>query len=100
MPPQKYCRSGPFFAAAAALNAGTRPFVVSRTVLIVTFGCFLLYSAIGCASHPFAPFASSSPHHHIVRLTGPLGTAFAAAPPARAVPRAVAAPTASATTPP
>ncbi len=40
MPPQKYWMSGPFLAAAAALNAGMRPSVVCRTVLIFTFGCF------------------------------------------------------------
>src|SRR5438094_683316 len=67
--------SGPFLAAAAALKAGTRPFVVCSTVLIVTFGCFLWYSATVCLSHPLAPWASSSPHHHIVRLTGPVGNA-------------------------
>src|SRR3954454_1362852 len=100
MPPQKYCRSGPFFAAAAALNAGTSPFVVWRTVLIVTFGCFLWYSATVSASHAFAPAASCSPHHHIVRFTGPVGNAFVAAPPAGADPRAVAAPSAKATTAP
>src|SRR5262249_19327772 len=77
MPPQKYWMSGPFLAAAAALKAGTRPFVVCSTVLIVTFGCFLWYSATVCASHPFAPAASCSPHHHIVRLTGPVGNARA-----------------------
>src|SRR6266566_4192 len=100
MPPQKYCRSGPFFAAAAALNAGTSPFVDWSTVLIVTFGCFLWYSATVCASHAFAPAASCSPHHHIVRFTGPVGNAFVAAPPAGADPRAVAAPSARATTAP
>src|SRR3989442_12211330 len=98
MPPQKYWRSGPFFAAAAALNAGTSPFVVSRTVLIVTFGCFLWYSAIVSASHAFAPAASCSPHHHIVRFTGPVGNAFGVVPPASADPRDVAAPTARAAT--
>src|SRR5436190_17339338 len=99
MPPQKYCRSGPFFAAAAALNAGTRPFVVSRTVLIVTFGCFLWYSAIVSASQAFAPAASCSPHHHIVRFTGPVGNALGVAPSADAEPRAaVATPTARAAT--
>src|SRR5438067_5648483 len=75
MPPQKYWMSGPFFAWAAALNAGTRPLVVWRTVLIVTFGCFFSYSAIVCASHFLAPAASCSPHHHIVRLTFPVGNA-------------------------
>src|SRR2546423_3375648 len=100
MPPQKYCRSGPFFAAAAALNAGTSPFVVWRTVLIVTFGCFLWYSAIVSASHAFAPAASCSPHHHMVRFTGPVGNAFVAAPPAGADPLAGAAPRARATTAP
>src|SRR5436305_3219617 len=93
MPPQKYCRSGPFFAAAAALNAGTRPLVVSSTVLIVTFGCFFSYFAIVSASHAFAPAASCSPHHHIVRCTGPVGNAFVV-PSADADPRAVAAPSA------
>src|SRR6185295_6086091 len=76
MPPQKYWMSGPFLAAAAALNAGTRPLVVCSTVLIVTFGCFWWYSATVLASHALAPWASSSPHHHIVRLTGPVGNAF------------------------
>src|SRR5256885_10804970 len=101
MPPQKYCRSGPFFAAAAALNAGTSPFVVWSTVLIVTFGCFLWYSATVSASHAFAPAASCSPHHHIVRLTGPVGNAFEAVPPAGPEPPAVSAPDATpATAPP
>src|SRR5262249_4077743 len=40
IPPPKDRESGPLFAAAAALNAGPSPFVVWRTVLIVTFGCF------------------------------------------------------------
>src|SRR5436190_4964484 len=75
MPPQKYWMSGPFFAWAAALKAGTRPFVVWRTVLIVTFGCFFSYSAIVWASHSLAPAASCSPHHHIVRFTFPFGKA-------------------------
>src|SRR5262249_15614486 len=75
MPPQKYWMSGPFLAAAAALNAGTRPFVVCSTVLIVTFGCFLWYSATVCRCRPLAPAASCSPPHHIVRLTGPVGYA-------------------------
>src|SRR5205085_12560918 len=97
MPPQKYWMSGPFFAAAAALNAGTRPFVVWRTVLIVTFGCFFSYFATVSASHAFAPAASCSPHHHIVRCTGPVGNAFVV-PLADADPRAVAAPSPSAAT--
>src|SRR5436190_22787038 len=96
MPPQKYWRSGPFFAAAAALKAGTSPVFVWRTVLIDTFGCFLWYSAIVSASHDFAPAASCSPHHHIVRFTGPVGNAFGVVPSADADPRAVAAPTARA----
>ena len=75
MPPQKYWMSGPFLAAAAALNAGIRPSVVCRTVLIFTFGCFFWYAATVSASHPFAPAASCSPHHDIVRLTGSVGNA-------------------------
>src|SRR5262245_57947458 len=95
MPPQKYWMSGPFFAAAAALNAGINPSVVCRTVLIVTFGCFVLYSAIVCFIHPLAPAASCSPHHHIVRLTGSVGNAFPDVVVPRAASAAVAARTAT-----
>src|SRR5260370_18689217 len=77
-----------------------RRFVVGRTVLIVPLGCFWGYSAIVSASHAFAPAASCSPHHHIVRFTGPVGNAFGVVPPARADPSDVAAPTASAATTP
>ena len=43
MPPQKYSMSGPFFAAAAASNAGTRLSVLCRVVVILMSGCSASY---------------------------------------------------------
>src|SRR5919204_5579085 len=73
MPPQKNSMSGPLPAAAAVWNAGIRPSVVCRTVVILTFGCSFSYAPMLDCSQLLAPFASCSPHHHIVRWTGPFG---------------------------
>ena len=45
---------------------------------MVTFGYFFSYSLTVSASHFFAPAASWSPHHHIVRFTSSAGALFAA----------------------
>src|SRR3954468_11583584 len=64
--------SGPCLALAAAAKLGIRLSVDCSTVSIVMFGWSASYFCTESATKLFMPAASWSPHHHMVRCTGPL----------------------------
>src|SRR5690349_11192629 len=81
MPPQRYSMSGPCLALAAAAKLGIRLSVDCSTVSIVMLGWAASYFCTESATKFFMPAASWSPHHHMVRWTGPPDDAGALAAP-------------------